>query len=158
MVAGWHEDCLFIFPLGRWQLGNLRDGRRWTESDKVGKTQMGKISDQSWSPDGSKIAFASARDGGLNTPEHIFVMNADGTERRNLTGDTDLTKNRSPAWSPDGRKIAFQSQHIFDPGLRYHIYVITAEGEELERLTEEGSNRMPAYSPDGAKDRLCVTP
>ena len=105
----------------------------------------------SWSPDGRKIAFASTRDGRLDTPEHIFVMNADGKERRNLTGDTDLTKNSSPTWSPDGRKIAFHSQHIFDPDLHYHIYVITAEGEELERLTEEGNNRFPAYSPDGKK-------
>ena len=105
----------------------------------------------SWSPDGSKIAFVSVRDGGLFTPEHIFVMNADGKERRSLTGDTHLTKNQHPTWSPDGRMIAFHSQHLFAPGLRYHIYVITAEGEELKKLTEEGSNRMPAYSPDGAK-------
>ena len=105
----------------------------------------------SWSPDGSKIAFVSVRDGGLVTPEHIFVMNADGKERRNLTGDTDLTKNQHPTWSPDGSMIAFHSQHIFAPGLRYQIYAITAEGEELEKLTEEGSNRFPAYSPDGAK-------
>ena len=105
----------------------------------------------SWSPDGSKIAFESARDGGLFTPDHIFVMNADGKERRNLTGDTDLTKNGNPTWSPDESKIAFHSQHLFDPGLRYQIYAITAEGKNLERLTEEGNNSDPAYSPDGAK-------
>ena len=67
----------------------------------------------SWSPDGRKIAFGSYRDGGFNDPEHIFVMNADGTGRRNLTGDTGLTNNRFPTWSPDGRKIAFQSQRFF---------------------------------------------
>ena len=32
------------------------------------------------------MAFVSMRDLGFNTPHHIFVMNADGTERRNLTG------------------------------------------------------------------------
>ena len=111
----------------------------------------------SWSPDGSKIAFVSARDGDLFTPEHIFVMNADGKERRNLTGDTDLTKNQNPTWSPDGSKIAFHSQHLFDPGLRYQIYAITAEGENLEKLTEEGSNRFPAYSPDGTKIAFAST-
>jgi Tol biopolymer transport system component len=117
----------------------------------TGDTDLTKNRSPTWSPDGRKIAFVSFRDGGLNDPFHIFVMNADGKGRRNLTGDSDLTKSFFPTWSPDGKKIVFESQHIFDPGLRYHIYVITAEGEELERLTEEGSNRMPAYSPDGAK-------
>ena len=28
-TPGWNEVCLFIFPFCRWQLGNLRDGRRW---------------------------------------------------------------------------------------------------------------------------------
>ena len=150
----WSPDGTRIaFSSFRWAVGNWEiyamdpDGQNLT---RLAKHKWQDV-DQSWSPDGSKIAFASARDGRLNTPEHIFVMNADGTDRRNLTGDTDLTKNRSPTWSPDGRKIAFHSQHIFAPGLRYQIYVITAEGEELERLTEEGSNRFPAYSPDGKK-------
>jgi Tol biopolymer transport system component len=102
----------------------------------------------SWSPDGSKIAFVSARDGGLATPEHVFVMNADGQGRRNLTGDTGLTNNRFPTWSPDGRKIAFSSRFIF---VGYDIYVMTAEGKKIERLTEEGNSSRPAFSPDGRK-------
>ena len=102
----------------------------------------------SWSPDGRKIAFVSAPNFGALDPRHIFVMNADGKGRRNLTGDTNLMYNWNPTWSPDGRKIAFQSQRPFEG---YDIYVITAEGKNLEQLTEEGNNRMPAYSPDGRK-------
>ena len=102
----------------------------------------------SWSPDGSKIVFASYRNGGLNDPFHIFVMNADGKGRRNLTGDSDLTKSFFPTWSPDGSKIAFHSQHIFAPGLHHHIYAITAEGENLERLIRGAS---PVYVLDGRK-------
>ena len=106
----------------------------------------------SWSPDGSKMAFTSMRDGGFNTPRHIFVMNADGTERRNLTADTQLTNSRNPSWSPDGRKIAFDSRRLFRDGQRDDIFVITAKGEELERLTnKEGANIQPVYSPDGTK-------
>ena len=106
----------------------------------------------SWSPDGSKIAFVGSRGGALNDPFHIFVMNADGTGRRNLTGDSDLTESFFPAWSPDGKKIVFHSQHIFAPRLPYHIYVITAEGENLERLTEEGNRgTSPVYVLDGKK-------
>ncbi len=102
----------------------------------------------SWSPDGSKMAFASSRTGDFNDPMHIFVMNADGTGRRNLTADTALRFNSNPTWSPDGRKIAFQSQRVFEG---YDIYVITAEGKNLKQLTQGGKNRMPAYSPDGRK-------
>jgi TolB protein len=36
----------------------------------------------SWSPDGTKIAFVSLRDGNSD----IFVMNADGSGQTNLTG------------------------------------------------------------------------
>jgi TolB protein len=102
----------------------------------------------SWSPDGSKIAFVSYR-GGLNDPAHIFVMNADGTGRRNLTGDSDLTDSFFPTWSPDGKKIVFDSRRLFEDA---HIYVITAEGENLERLTEEGNHgASPVYVLDGRK-------
>ena len=105
----------------------------------------------SWSPDGRKIAFVSVRDGGFNTPQHIFVMNADGTERRNLTDDTHLTRSWGPTWSPDGRKIAFSSRRLFRDGQRDDIFVMTADGKELEQLTKDGRSRSPVYSPDGTK-------
>ena len=47
-----------------------------------------------WSPDRSKIAFASNRDGNWE----IYVMNADGTGQTNLTNDPAI--DHSPAWSP----------------------------------------------------------
>ena len=102
----------------------------------------------SWSPDGSKIAFVSMFDGGAFGSRHIFVMNADGKGRRNLTGDTGLVDSFDPAWSPDGRKIAFRS--LFNL-VSFEIYVMTAEGKELERLSEESNSSMPAFSPDGRK-------
>ena len=107
----------------------------------------------SWSPDGSKIAFVSYRDGGFNDPFHIFVTNADGTGRRNLTVDTQLRLNSNPSWSPDGSKIAFNSYRHFVPARsRHDIFVITADGKELEQLTDgPGTSRSPVYSPDGTK-------
>ena len=52
-------------------------------------------------PQSSKIAFASLRDGNYE----IYVMNADGSAQARLTNDGAV--DLEPAWSPDGSKIAF---------------------------------------------------
>ena len=140
----------FRFAVGNWEIYVMEpDGNNLINLTKH------KWHDRrpSWSPDGSKMAFVSYRDGGFNTPRHIFVMNADGTGRRNLTGDTQLRFNSDPSWSPDGRKIAFNSRRFFaDFGFRNDIFVIATDGKELEQLTEgASSNRSPVYSPDGTK-------
>jgi len=57
-----------------------------------------------WSPDGTKIAFVSNRDGNMD----IYVMNEDGSGVTNLSNDPDY--NHSMAWSPDGTKIAFVTE------------------------------------------------
>ena len=51
-----------------------------------------------WSPDGRTIAFFS--------DSKIYLMNADGSEHRQLTKRAEGGR-RSLAWSPDGRKLAF---------------------------------------------------
>ena len=51
----------------------------------------------SWSPDGSKIAFASNRSKSQN---EIYVMNANGTSQARITNDP--KDDRAPSWSPDG--------------------------------------------------------
>ena len=90
-----------------------------------------------WSPDGTKIAFVSGRDGG---PSQIHVMDADGknvirlTEGRGRKGD--------PDWSPDGGKIAFSFNDWED-----HIDVMDADGRNREKLEDEA--KYPSWSPDG---------
>jgi TolB protein len=89
-----------------------------------------------WSPDGRQIAFASARSGNLE----IHVMNADGSEPRQLTqsdGSKDL-----PNWSPDGTQIAFMEGG--------GISVMDSTGNNLRKLTTHGFlDFYPSWSPDG---------
>ena len=94
-----------------------------------------------WSPDGSRIAFVSKRDGNWE----IYVMNADGTESERLTHE-DAT-DFAPAWSPDGKLIAFESYRDGD----MEIYVMAADGSDQTNLTQfpRGSDHGPTWAPDG---------
>ena len=95
-----------------------------------------------WAPDGSKIAFASDRNG----TQDVWVMNPDGSQQTNLTqGEGNNTK---PAWSPDGSKIAFVS----DRDGNNEIYTMNADGTGLVRITNHGAgDNDPGWSLDGAR-------
>jgi dipeptidyl aminopeptidase/acylaminoacyl peptidase len=57
-----------------------------------------------WSPDGSWIAFVSAR-GGKDAKPNLWRIRVDGGEAEALTDEKGSVS--APAWSPDGRWIAF---------------------------------------------------
>jgi Tol biopolymer transport system component len=79
-----------------------------------------------WSPDGRKLAFATDRDGN----SEVYVINADGSGRRNLT--LDPAYDGDPMWSPDGRRIAFVSNRDGS----YGVYVMNADGNGQRRLAQ----------------------
>lgn len=101
-------------------------------------------SDATWSPDGTKIAFTSRRDGG--DPE-IYIMNADGSNQRRFT--TSPGTDEQPTWSPDGTRIAWASDR--NAG-NLEIYSANLDGSGLLRHTVNGAfvDTEPEYSPDGS--------
>jgi Tol biopolymer transport system component len=94
----------------------------------------------SWSPDGSRIVFATNRDGNYE----IYVMNADGTQPLRLTV-TSASEN-SPAWSPDGSLIAFCSSLSGAPA-DTEIFGMSADGSNRRQLTSAVGNDY-AINPD----------
>ena len=95
--------------------------------------------DPAWSPDGTRLAFTSTRDGNYE----IYVMNADGSGVTRLT--TDPGKDSHPAWC--GTRIAFQTDRILAPF--YDVYVMNDDGTGATRLTigNASSDEHPAWSP-----------
>jgi Tol biopolymer transport system component len=105
-------------------------------SGETDLTESGDLeSDPSWSPDATRIAFLINVDFGGG----VAVMNADGTEFRNLFFGSAAGK---PAWSPDGMQIAFESSGT--------IMVMSANGGTATPIGPADSHN-PAWSPDGTR-------
>src|ERR671913_155659 len=107
-----------------------------------------------WSPDGTKIAFT-----GPGTPNEdgvrrgdIYVMDADGTNRTNLTNTPDDLEYQ-PSWAPSSAQLTFVREVEGRVFLKQpDIFVIDANGENANNLTQtDESESHPDWSPDGAK-------
>ena len=93
-----------------------------------------------WSPDGAKILFQSNRSGEW----HLYLMNPDGSEVRDLTPS--MKDCRNPSFSPDGAKIVFYSAASGND----EIYVMNADGSGIVNLTKNPAGDIhPHWSPDG---------
>jgi Tol biopolymer transport system component len=99
-----------------------------------------------FSPDGTKIAFQSARDGN----QEIYVLNADGSG-----APTNLTNNPAldslPDFSPDGTRLTFGSTR---DGGDVDVWAMNADGSDPVNLTPTlttTNDRWSAWSPDGTK-------
>lgn len=97
----------------------------WTMAlDGSSPTQITSGSDKNdihprWSPDGSKIIFASDRGiAGGKANYDIWIMNADGSELKQLT--TNGSRDDLPVFSPDGKSIYFRSNR----GIKWDIWVM----------------------------------
>ena len=98
--------------------------------------------DPRWSPDGSRIAFTSSQLG----LRDIYVMNADGSNKVNLTSGAG--DDRLPVWSPDGMRILFSTTRDNNG----ELYTINVDGTGLKNLTNNSAEDGSAqWSPDGSR-------
>jgi dipeptidyl aminopeptidase/acylaminoacyl peptidase len=136
-----------------------------------------------WSPDGSRLAFLSDRDGA----SQLYVMPATGGEPKRITNLPDGAG--TPVWSPDGSMLAFAASVQIEPaptdaeakkrweqrprhvdaarykadgfGYTYdrntHVFVVPADGSAEPRQISHGrfNDGDPAWSPDGQTIAFC---
>jgi Tol biopolymer transport system component len=118
-----------------------------------------------YSPDGRRIVYESFADG----KEGLFIMDADGSHRRQLTHDPlsapdpagqrqFLHVDRDPDLAPDGRHIVFVRQRAgcAEGG---DIYVMNPDGTHVHAVTDSGEHcasfSAPAFAPGG--DRVVAS-
>jgi hypothetical protein len=99
-----------------------------------------------WSPDQSKLLVSNFLNGLLE----IFVVNADGTERRAITnGPKGRGMFENPKWSPDGTRIVTSLRPgVIDSEQGTPIIVMNADGSAQFNL----SNRSDRLSVDASPD------
>ncbi|MDQ3803313.1 MAG: winged helix-turn-helix domain-containing protein [Acidobacteriota bacterium] len=115
--------------------GDARRAQQITSGSGTGNDYWGF----SWTPDG-KIVYVST----LSGNQDIWIMNADGSNQKQLTFDG--RSDFDPSVSPDGRYIAFASERSGQT----KIWRMDSDGGNPKQLTTGSTGDfLPYYSPDG---------
>ncbi|HET7249286.1 MAG TPA: Ig-like domain-containing protein [Gemmatimonadales bacterium] len=133
LLAGTRNGSLKLYWVDRANLSVLRRAA----------TDTALATDPAISPDGSRVAYVSTRDG---NPE-IYVMDADGTNLQRVTNDPQA--DGRPVFTPDGAGLVFQSQRTVNGKQFLQIYSVALDGSGLKALTTDSLNQTPTVSPDG---------
>lgn len=116
-----------------WQIEPSASARALIRSTRADHSQQ-------FSPDGTKIVFASDRTGNYE----IWLSDSDGKNQRQMTDSNGSAG--SPRFSPDGKLIVYDAQIAGGSDL----YVVSVNGGAPRRLTENAENNsLPAWSADG---------
>jgi TolB protein len=123
-----------------------------------------------YSPDGTKIIYRAHHPSdaaeiedyqalladGLIRPSklEIFVMNADGSDKRQITNLGAAAF--APFFHPSGEKIIFASNYGDPKGREFDLWMVGLDGGNLERITySEGFDGFPMWSTDGTTFVFC---
>ena len=147
----------------------------WSEPDEEADgaagadAAIGEPSPPAWSPDGTKLLFASERG--------VYTVDADGSGLTVVVHDAQSASAPEPAvvnagpfnlglptWSPDGAKIAFSAQPCEDieedcDDEDADVFVVGADGSGLAAVGATALEDVtPAWSPDGTRLAFVSSP
>jgi Tol biopolymer transport system component len=102
-------------------------------------TYGGDNNEVSWSPDGSKIAFTSDRDGDWE----IFTIKPDGTNLTQIT--TNTTADHSASWLPNSSGLVYSTVS----GGQADLWMREFGETPVQLTTYPGNDTYPAVASDG---------
>ena len=112
-----------------------------------------------WSPISNQITLALIGEG-RDPLSDLWIMNPDGTDRRQLTRDLHVLGGL-PQWSPDSRWIVISALAAYEAEPSwYDLWLVDPANAELRRLTYDedtgqdddlGNDIQPMWSPDGTQ-------
>ena len=102
-----------------------------------------QVSVPRWSPDGSRLTFASRTNGDIWTG---YIVSTDGGQLRPLLPGQSVMQN-DPDWSPDGQKIAFSDTQADD--IHGSIHILDLASGHISELPGSQGGSHPLWSPDG---------
>ena len=138
------SDELVFNSEGHLYAYSLKDGtERMIETGECDKCN----NDHVLAPDESGVAVSHSPARKEGWSSYIYTIPFD-------TGIPKLITPETPSflhgWSPDGKELAYCAFRMVEDGLHVDVYTKPADGSgEEKRLTCEGFNDGPEYSPDG---------
>lgn len=158
-VQGWTPDGRIVYEVVATRAGADPNGImtyavRTDGTDRQPVLPALNDLDPYWSPDGSRIAFIRMVEPDFEQGYDIqlFLMNADGTEERQITagpGNRSLqSRSVGQVWSPDGSRIVFH--HWLDTGIQLFVADVNA-GAVVQITNEPEGASFNGWSPDGTR-------
>src|SRR6266478_5575443 len=140
-APGGRRAAAEVFVQGEIVVASSRTGRfQLYAAERANLAQLRKVMDDTavatepaFSPDGSRIAFTSTRDG---NPE-IYVMDADGTSAGRLTNSPGMDGDAS--FTADGQAVVFHSQRT---GHRQIFQQPITSSDAVQLTQEPGALRV----------------
>ena len=105
---------------------------------QITDTRLDGVTGLSWTPDGRVVSCSY-----VNGNADLWIMDADGGHRRQLTDDAGW--DALPSVSPDGRYVVFVSDRA---GIG-NLWRIDIDGSNLVQLTKGNGENQPYCPPDG---------